>query len=313
MSTSSWPTLPNTDWHLTLTTLHRWTQIVGKLRMVHTPWLNHSWSVPFYLTPRGLTTSHVPHGNGGFEARFDFLSNKVVIETTDGGMQKIVLASKTTAAFYQEVMEAMKALGMETAIHTMPSEIPDATSFDEDEDNATYVAEHAQALWRALVQAERVFTRFRAGFWGKCSPVHFFWGSFDLAVTRFSGRTAPPHPAGIPNFPDDVAREAYSHEVMSAGFWPGNADNPEPIFYGYAYPTPVGFKKARVQPKQAFWLEELGEFAITYKDVAAAGDPDDALMQFVQSVYDAAADLAKWDRESLECSHPFGPDWWHKR
>ncbi|MCB9464658.1 MAG: hypothetical protein H6682_13285 [Candidatus Eisenbacteria bacterium] len=331
--TPSWPELPVGDWIDTLETLHRYVQIVGKVRMTQSPWLNHSWSVPLYVTSSGLGTSLVPHGNEGFEIRFDFIRHELVLSTTTGEQRTLSLlgggsergdgalvggASErggkagplSVAAFYREVMAMLDSVGMPVRIHATPSEIPNATPFPKDEEHEYYDGDQVHTLWRALVQSERVFSRFRSGFRGKASPVHFFWGSFDLAVTRFSGRPAPPHPGGIPNFPDEVAREAYSHEVTSCGFWPGNREAPDPIFYAYAYPTPEAFAKSKVEPKDAFWLEQLGEFALPYESVRTADDPDALVMSFIESCHRAAADLAKWDRDELECAHPDGPDWW---
>ncbi len=311
--TTDWPTLPSGDWTDTLESLHLWTQIVGKIRMVQMPWINHSWSVPLYLTSRGMGTSLVPYGGHGFELEFDLLGHSLRLSTTTGEQRSVPLESRTVASFYSEVLDSMRSVGMPVRIHPVPSEIADAIPFPEDDKHQSYDPDHARALWQALIHSSRVFTRFRAGFRGKVSPVHFFWGSFDLAVTRFSGRPAPPHPGGIPNFPDDVAQEAYSHEVTSCGFWPGNREAPDPIFYAYAYPTPDGFATAKVHPAEAFWLEALGEFALPYDAVRKASDPDSYLMEFLESTHAAAADLAGWDRESLECRHPDGPDWWQSR
>jgi hypothetical protein len=313
-----WPTLPTDDWIDTLETLHLWTQIVGKIRMVQSPWLNHSWSVPLYVSPTGLRTSLVPylHARGGgeaFEWTFDFLAHQLVLTTSTGATRILPLSSRPVATVHREVLDAMAEVGMPVSIHPMPSEIADAIPFPDDTVHATYVPEHARVLWRALLHAERVMTRFRAGFLGKASPVHFFWGSFDLAVTRFSGRTAPPHPGGMPNFPNDVAREAYSHEVTSCGFWPGNRASNTPIFYAYAYPVPEGFAQASVSPADAFWLDALGEFALPYSSVAAAPNPDEDLLAFFESTHAAAADLLKWPRAELECADPRGPNWWASR
>ncbi|MEZ4647794.1 MAG: DUF5996 family protein [Candidatus Eisenbacteria bacterium] len=320
-----WPALPAGEWLDTLETLHRYVQIVGKIRMTQSPWLNHSWSVPLYVTSSGLGTSLVPHGNEGFELCFDFIRHEVALSTTTGERRALGLTGEgasgsgrtagpySVAAFYREVMSMLDSVGMPVRIHTTPSEIPNATPFPKDDEHASYDGDQVHALWRALVQSGRVFSRFRSGFRGKASPVHFFWGSFDLAVTRFSGRPAPPHPGGIPNFPDEVAREAYSHEVTSCGFWPGNREAPDPIFYAYAYPTPEGFAGAEVEPEGAFWLEQLGEFALPYESVRNADDPDTHLMSFLESSHRIAADLANWDRDGLECTHPDGPDWWRIR
>ncbi len=309
----AWPELPVDDWADTLDTLHRWTQIVGKIRLAQTPWLNHSWSVALYVTPSGLSTSFVPYGNEGFELAFDLLADELRLMTTTGARASVSLEPRSVADFYAAVMAAMTEASMPVAIYAAPNELPDTLPFTEDTAHHAYDGDHSRSLWRALVQAQRVLTRFRAGFMGKASPVHFFWGSFDLAVTRFSGRTAPPHPGGMPNFADDIAREAYSHEVTSAGFWPGNREAPTPIFYAYAYPTPDGYSDASVSPDAAFWLAQLGEFALPYDTVAGADDPDAALSAFLASTHAAAADLLDWDRGALECVSPHGPDWWHTR
>ena len=310
---TAWPALPSDAWTDTLETLHLWTQIVGKIRLVQAPWVNHGWSVPLYVSSRGLTTSLVPYESEGFELAFDFLADELVLTTTTNERRRIALAPRSVAEFYGEVTGAMEAVRMPVSIHPTPSEIADAIPFPDDTEHDSYDGEQARALWRALLQVQRVFTRFRGDYLGKASPVHFFWGSFDLAVTRFSGRTAPDHPGGIPNFPDDVAREAYSHEVTSCGFWPGNRESKTPIFYAYAYPPPDGFAEAKVEPAEAWWLAELGEFALPYDAVRNATDPDGHLMSFLQSTHAAAADLAGWDRAALECAAPRGPDWWRTR
>lgn len=311
--TPEWPQLPSGEWTATLATLHRWAQVVGKIRMCHSPWINHSWSVPLYVDARGLGTSLIPHVPFAYDIGFDFVDHTLAIRCTDGRRRHVALESKTTAVFFAEVIQTLADLGIEADIHPMPSEIPDAVPFDVDTDNATYVPEHAHALWQALVQAHRVFLAFRAEFRGKVSPVHFFWGSFDLAVTRFSGREAPPHPGGLPNFPDDVAREAYSHEVTSVGFWPGNAESPQPIFYAYAYPTPDAFAESPVEPDQAFWLADLGEFVLPYDAVLRSADPDGALLAFAESTHAAAARLADWDHAVLHDEQNRHGSWWHAR
>ena len=308
-----WPGLPSEEWTATLATLHRWTQIVGKIRMCHTPWINHSWGVPLYVDARGLTTSLIPHVPNAYDMGFDFVDHKLLVRSSDGRSSRVALESKTTAVFFAEVLAALTALGIEADIHPVPSEIPDAVPFPDDTEHATYVPAHAHALWQALVQAHRVFLAFRAEFRGKVSPVHFFWGSFDLAVTRFSGREAPPHPGGMPNFPDDVAREAYSHEVTSLGFWPGSADSPDPIFYAYAYPSPDGLAQARVEPEAAMWLPDLGEFVLPYEAVRTADDPDGAVLAFAESTHAAAADLADWDDSGLRNEANRLGGWWHAR
>ena len=315
---TSWAPLPTTEWADTLETLHLFTQVVGKIRLTYAPWLNHSWSVPLYVTTAGLTTSLIQsdrpeHRGIGIELGFDLHRHVLAVTTTEGERREVPLACRSVATFYADVLDATAALGFPVEIHTIPSEIADATPFDQDTEHDTYVAEHAAALWGALLDADRVMQRFRAGFLGKASPVHFFWGSFDLAATRFSGRTAPPHPGGMPNFPDDVAQEAYSHEVSSVGFWPGNRDAPDPIFYAYAYPTPDGFSAATVTPDAAFWLDALGEFALPHAVLAGSDDPDGELLGFFETTHDVAASLAGWDRSALECDAPQGPDWWATR
>jgi hypothetical protein len=297
---AAWPVLPVATWGPTIATLHRWMQIVGKVRLERTPWINHSWHVPLYLTTRGLGTSPIPAGDRSFEMNFDFQSHRLEIRVSDGVDASISLRPRSVKEFHAEVMDRLGAMGLGTEINVIPSEIPDGVPFDEDEENASYDADAATALWQALLAAHTVFQNFRSRFIGKVSPVHFFWGSFDLAVTRFSGRQAPPHPAGIPALPDWVAREAYSHEVSSLGFWPGNDENPEPIFYSYAYPSPEGFPKAKVGPDAAFWLEDLGEFVLPWEAVRTAPDPATALLEFAQTTYEAAADLGRWDRGALE-------------
>lgn len=310
---NQWPRLPVDEWADTIETLHLWTQIVGKIRLSYSPWINHSWSVPLYVSTRGLRSSTIPYGGGMVELEFDLPGSRLTIHTTTGMSQSVGLRPISVAGFYAEVLDAMGAVGMPVAINPLPSEISDAVRFDEDTDQRVYSSEYATSFWQALIHADRVMTRFRAGFRGKTSPVHFFWGSFDLATTRFSGRTAPPHPGGIPNFADDVAREAYSHEVTSVGFWPGNRLSPDPIFYSYAYPSPEGFRDAEIDPATAFWLDELGEFVLPYSEVQTAADPDSVLLSFFESTHSAAADLAQWDRTHLETHHPEGPDWWQNR
>ena len=297
---SPWPALAYDQWRDTQATLHRWTQIVGKIRLVQTPWVNHSWHVPLYLTARGLTTSPIAHGSRIFEIDFDFVDHQLRIKTSEGGTETLRLAPRAVAEFYQELFARLKALGLEISIRTMPSEIPEATPFDQDWTHAAYDEEQVGRFWRALVQADRVFKVFRSRFIGKCSPVHFFWGSFDLAVTRFSGRRAPAHPGGVPNLPDWVAREAYSHEVSSCGFWPGGEAMPYPVFYAYAYPEPVGFKSASVGPAGTRYDSTLSEFILPYEAVRQATSPDATLLEFLQSSYEAAADLGGWDRPELE-------------
>jgi hypothetical protein len=297
-----WPDLPYATWKDTYETLHLWTQIIGKIRLTHEPWLNHSWHVPLYVTVRGLTTSPIPVGGRALQIDFDFIDHLLWLRTSDGHVRQVMLAPKTVAGFYGEVAMALVELGLETQIFTQPSEIADGVPFEEDSVHSAYDRDHANRLWRILLSTQQVFSRFRTGFLGKVSPVHFFWGGFDLAVTRFSGRRAPLHPGGIPRLPDPITREAYSHEVSSAGFWPGGGPIDYPTFYSYAYPAPEGYASAAVQPQQAFFSKEFGEFLLPYDVVRNAQDPDATLMAFLQSTYEAAANLGKWDRDSLECT-----------
>jgi hypothetical protein len=294
-----WPALPFPEWKKTCVTLHMWTQIVGKVRLALAPWTNHSWHVTLYLTARGLTTSPIPFGAGAFEIRFDFVAHELRVLTSEGRLKVIPLAPQTVAQFYHAVSEALRDLEIEVHIGTTPNEVEDAIPFDQDNKHASYDPEYANRFWRVLLQSDRVFKEFRADFCGKCSPVHLFWGSFDLAVTRFSGRRAPQHPGGVPHLPDAVTREAYSHEVSSLGFWPGNEMMPEPIFYSYAYPEPKGFPDAKVQPAAAVYNAQLKEFVLPYEAVRQAAAPDQALLDFARSTYDAASTLGNWDRAAL--------------
>jgi hypothetical protein len=300
----TWPALPFDAWRDTCATLHLWSQIVGKVRLVQSPWTNHSWHVTLYVTPRGLATGPIPHGGKTFSIAFDFVEHRLVVETTAGGVRAIPLRPRSVAEFYGVVMKTLAELGVPVRIRTMPNEIPNAIPFEQDEQHAAYDPDAANRFWRALIQVDRVFKVFRARFIGKCSPVHFFWGSFDLAVTRFSGRPAPPHPGGVPNMPDWVAREAYSHEVSSAGFWPGNDAFPQAAFYSYAYPEPEGFRTATVRPPAAGFESGMGEFILPYEAVRSAPTPDEALLVFMQSTYEAAAERAAWDRAALERATP---------
>ena len=294
-----WPPLPFHEWKETCVTLHMWTQIVGKVRLALAPWTNHSWHVTLYLTARGFTSSTIPFGARIFQIDFDFVEHVLRIQTS-GGREKIIrLAPKSVAEFYREVMSALRDLNLSVEINPMPNEVDPAIPFEQNEKNSSYDREQANRFWRVLLQSDRVFKEFRADFCGKCSPVHFFWGSFDLAVTRFSGRRAPPHPGGVPHLPDAVAREAYSHEVSSLGFWPGNEMMPEPVFYSYAYPEPKGFPDAKVQPSAAAYNAQLKEFVLPYEAVRQAAAPDRALLDFAGSTYDAAASLGNWDRAAL--------------
>lgn len=296
----AWPSLPLEAWSDTLATLHLWLQIVGKIRLTQSPWVNHSWHVTLYVTPTGLTTSPIPHGARAFQIDFDFIAHRLVIETSDGERRDLPLEPQSVAAFYGRLMDEMRALDLHVKIHKRPNEIPDVIPFDEDEAHAAYDPEYAQRFWRVLVQTDRVFKAFRAGFIGKCSPVHFFWGGPDLAVTRFSGRRAPKHPGGIPNLPDWVTQEAYSHEVSSCGFWAGGGPVPHPVFYAYAYPEPAGFAGAPVRPDGAFYHPDLREFVLPYDVVRKSPSPDETLLEFLQTTYEAASNLARWDRAALE-------------
>jgi Family of unknown function (DUF5996) len=297
-----WPELPTAVWRETYSTLHLWTQIVGKIRLVRSPWLNHSWHVALYVSPRGLTTSPIPDGTRTFQIDFDFIDHLLRISTSDGAQRQFALAGQSVASFYAAVMSALVELEIPTAIDEMPNELPEPIRFSQDRQHASYDPDAVRRLLQILVNADRVFKQFRTGFLGKASPVHFFWGSFDLAVTRFSGRRAPRHPGGVPHLSDDVACEAYSHEVSSAGFWPGSGAIDYPAFYCYAYPEPAGFRAAKVRPDAAFFSEALGEFILPYDAVRMAANPDQALLEFLQSTYEAAADAAKWDRDALECT-----------
>ncbi len=299
---STWLELPYAAWKDTYATLHLWTQIVGKIRLAQTPWLNHSWHVVLYVSPRGLATSSIPYGDRSFELEFDFVNHVLVARTDDGSVKQIGLYPRSVADFYAEVMQSLAKLGIEVRINDMPNELPEPIRFAEDTTHASYDRDFAERHWRILAEVERVLYKFRTSFIGKCSPVHFFWGSFDLAVTRFSGRRAPLHPGGVPYLPDAVTREAYSHEVSSAGFWPGNDMVPYPAFYSYAYPESEGFASASVSPAEAFYSDDLSEYILPYDAVARADDPERALMEFLTSTYEAAASLGKWDRAALECA-----------
>ena len=298
-----WPELPLAAWQGTRDTLHLWTQVVGKIRLALTPWLNHSWHVALYVTARGLTTSPIPWRGGSIEIDFDFVDHVLWLRTSKGHFRQVMLKPMSVAEFYEALMIALRELGVDVRITTMPCEIANCIPFEQDTTHAAYDAEFANRFWRILLAASEVFAYFRTGFLGKASPVHFFWGSFDLAVTRFSGRPAPRHPGGVPHLPDAVAQEAYSHEVSSAGFWPGGGGGPvdDASFYSYAYPAQEGFAAAKVKPADAVWSKELGEFLLPYAAMRRASDPDATLMDFLQSTYAAAADLAKWDRAALEC------------
>lgn len=298
--TEQWPSLPFDEWKDTYATLHRWTQIVGKIRLKQTPWTNHSWHVTLHPTWCGLTTLAMPHGARTFQIDFDFVAHHLLIAVSDGRRAMVPLRPRSVADFYAEVMQQLNALELSVRINPRPNELEDALPFAEDEVHRAYDAEYVERFWRVMAQTTRAFQQFRARYIGKSSPVHFFWGSFDLAVTRFSGRRAPRHPGNVPNLPDWVAREAYSHEVSSLGFWPGGSAVPFPLFYAYAYPEPNGFARANVRPDAAEYHDGLHEFVLPYDDLRNARSPDAALLDFAQSTYEAAAELGGWDRALLE-------------
>jgi Family of unknown function (DUF5996) len=295
---SVWPRLPVAEWIDTRDTLQLMTQVVGKVRMVNTPLVSHWWNVVLYVSARGLITGLIPHGGRAFSMEFDFIDNQLVVLTTSGDRRTVPLRPCPVSDFYRDVMAVLDELGLSTDIWTMPVEIPDAIPFDTDQQHVAYSGDQARRFWLALVQMNRVFEQFRSRYIGKVSPVHFFWGALDLAVTRFSGRTAPKHPGGAPNCGPHVMWEAYSHEVSSAGYWPG--PDGEGVFYSYAYPEPAGYRDGSVLPAQARFDEALGEFVLPYTAVREADDPDAVLLEFLQRTYDVAADLGGWDREALE-------------
>jgi hypothetical protein len=299
LAAEAWPSLPLDAWSDTCATLHLWTQIVGKIRLAQTPWTNHSWHTTLYVTPRGLTTGSIYVGTRAFQIDFDFVAHKLEILSEKDAVG-FPLEPQSVAVFYRRIMEEIQKLQLNVKINSKPNEVPKAIPFDQDKDHVSYDREYANRFGRVLLQSDRVFKIFRARFVGKCSPVHFFWGAPDLAVTRFSGRLAPPHPGGVPNLPDRVAREAYSHEVSSCGFWPGGGAIDYPSYYSYAYPEPEGFAKSPIKPAPAFYSTDLREFILPYDEVRNAQSPDDTLLDFLQTTYEAAADLAKWDRASLE-------------
>ena len=309
-----WPDLPYPAWRDTIATLHLWTQIAGKVRLSLTPWLNHSWQVPLYVSTRGLTTSPMPCAGELLELEFDFLHHRLCARSSRGEERSFALEPRTVADFYARVRAVLRELGVEVAINEHPAELPAAIPFADDRIHASYDAAAVQRFWRALTRIDTVLKRFRTGFLGKASPVHFFWGSFDLAVTRFSGRRAPLHPGGVPGLADAVTREAYSHEVSSAGFWPGNEAFPRAAFYCYAYPEPPGFSTA-AGGAGAYYDTDLGEFILPYERVRDAVDPEEALLEFLTRTYVAAADNGRWDRAALECElgvpgrvRPLGPE-----
>ncbi len=290
-----WPALPLESWQDTYATLHMWTQIVGKIRKTLTPVVNHWWNVTLYVTPRGLTTSAIPYGTRVFDMEFDFLDHQLVIRTSEGLTRSVQLRQRSVADFYREVLRELHSLSIEVKIHATPDEVSDPIPFDEDNIHASYDPEFVTRFWRILVSVDEVFQEFRSGFIGKCSPVHFFWGSFDLAVSRFSGRRAPTRPGA-----DPITREAYSHEVISAGFWPGGGEVKGPAFYSYTAPAPLDLDKQPVGPTGAFYHRTLSEFILMYDDIRRLEDPKAAILEFLQATYEAGANLAKWDRSALE-------------
>ena len=302
MTPSAWPELPYLAWKDTYETLHLWTQIVGKIRLARMPWLNHTWQVTLYPTADGLTTGRMPYGVDAFEIDFDFVARELIVRTSRGERRTLALAPMPVSHFYASMMETLTALRVPVAIYRKPSEIESQLPFDEDVVHRSYDADSANRCWQILCRSAEVMARFRARYYGKASPVHFFWGGFDLAVTRFSGRVAPPHPGGIPNLPDRITRDAYSHEVSSCGFWPGGAIAPYPLFYSYAYPEPDGFAVSSVQPAAARYDTTLHEFVLPYDAVRQATEPENTLLAFLQSTYEATADHGGWDRAALEVS-----------
>jgi len=299
-SVGVWPNLPLEAWAETYATLHLWIQIVGKIRLALTPWTNHSWHVTLYVTAKGLTTSPISHGDRVFQIDFDFITHQLIIQCSDGTSSGFALEPQSVAKFYARLMDELRKLKLSVSIHKLPNEVANPIPFDQDEVHRAYDPVYANRFWQVLRQADRVFKIFRARFIGKCSPVHLFWGALDLAVTRFSGRVAPEHPGGVPNLPDRVAREAYSHEVSSCGFWPGGGPVPYAAFYSYAYPEPKGFAQVSVKPKEAYYHSDLREYILPYDVVRNSTSPDDTLLEFLQSTYEAAAKYANWDRTSLE-------------
>ena len=293
--TTNWPELAFEDLKDTLETVQLWAQIIGKIRLIQTPWINHSWHVTLYVSSRGLTTGSIPYEGGNFQLDMDFVHHELTITASDGQLMNISLHERTVASFYNELFEKLEAMGIHVTIYAKPNELDPAIPFAQDEVHKTYDAIQMNLYWQALVKINAVFTRFRAEYTGKCSPVHLFWGAFDLAVTRFSGREAPLHPGGAPNMPDRVMQEAYSHEVSSAGFWGGSTAFPHPTFYASCYPTPADFGTQSVDPPEAFYSNEMGEFFLLYENVQRSDDPEGMLLQFLRSTYAAAAKTGHWD------------------
>ncbi|WP_183580760.1 DUF5996 family protein [Mucilaginibacter sp. X5P1] len=295
-----WPELAFESLKDTLATVQLWTQIVGKIRLIKTPWINHSWHVTLYVSPRGLTTGSIPYVDGNFQIDFDFVAHELLIIASNGKTEKLSLYPRTVASFYAELFEKLNAMGIEAKIYAKPNELDPAIPFAQDEVHKSYDAVQMNLYWQALININSVFVKFRSEFTGKCSPVHLFWGAFDLAVTRFSGREAPLHPGGAPNMPDRVMQEAYSHEVSSAGFWGGSEQFPHPAFYAYCYPTPADFGQQVVEPSEAFYSNEMGEFFLLYEVVQRSENPEVKLLQFLRSTYIAAAKTGNWDNK-LQC------------
>ncbi|MCF6405139.1 DUF5996 family protein [Chitinophaga filiformis] len=300
-TSDKWPVLNYDELKDTLSTVHLWTQIVGKIRLRKMPWLNHSWHVTLYVTPYGLSTGSMPYEHGIFQIDFDFHLHQLMMITSTGKRLAIELKPRTIADFYKEVFEKLHASGVDVIIHTTPSEMEHAVPFEEDQVQRAYDRQQMENYWQALVRVHNVFTRFRSGFTGKVSPVHFFWGAFDLAVTRFSGKDAPPHQGQAPNMPAEVMKEAYSKEVSSCGFWPGSEQFPHVVFYAYCYPVSATFGEQPVKPEGAFYSKEMGEFFLHYDTVQQADNPEETLLAFLQSTYEAAANTGNWDRQALEC------------
>lgn len=299
-TTHTWPKLEYHYLKVTIATVHMWTQMIGKVRLKKMPWINHSWQVTLYVSATGLTTGSIPYKDGVFQIDLDFIDHQLHIITSTGKKQSSALGAETIADFYNELIGNLEAAGVAVEIYAVPNEVDPAVPFAQNTTPCTYHADAMQTIWQALIRIHNVFTDFRAGFLGKCSPVHFFWGAFDLAVTRFSGRPAPKHPGGAPNMPDDVMQEAYSHEVSSCGFWLGGEQFPHPAFYSYCYPTPAEFSQQQVSPPEAFYSGEMGEFLLTYEVVQQSANPEETLKQFLQTTYNAAAITGNWDK-ALEC------------
>ena len=295
----AWPPLPLEAWKETRDTLHMWTQIIGKIRLKLTPRVNHWWEVPFYLTSRGLTTSPIPYGDGAFDATFDFIDHALILQTSEGRTERLALRPQSVADFYRDVMGTLRGLGIDVRIWTVPSEVAEPIRFEEDRQHASYDAASAHRFWRVLLRVDLILKEFRARFTGKASPVHFFWGGFDLATTRFSGRRAP-----IREGADVITREGYSHEVSSSGFWAGSGSLTGPAFFSYAAPEPPGFKDAPIRPAQALYSAEFNNFLLMYEGVRSAADPRALVLEFLESTYEAAATLGRWDRENLERTPP---------